>query len=91
MRDGDEVIGALNIYSREPREWSDEDIAVAVVLADVATGYVLNAAKLHDQEQLSEQLQQYRCSNMRGRPWQTHLTPPGCEGAQTGVFRRNLA
>ena len=58
MRDGDEVIGALNIYSREPREWSDADIAVAVVLADVATSYVLNAAKLHDQEQLSEQLQQ---------------------------------
>ena len=33
MRDGDEVIGALNIYSREPREWSDEDNAVAVVWA----------------------------------------------------------
>jgi len=58
MRDGDEIIGALNIYSREPREWSDADIAVAVVLADVATSYVLNASKLHDQEQLSEQLQQ---------------------------------
>ena len=57
MRDGDEVIGALNIYSREPREWSDEDIAVAVVLADLATSYVLNASQLHDQEQLSEQLQ----------------------------------
>jgi GAF domain-containing protein len=57
MRDGDEVIGALNIYSREPREWSDEDIAVAVLLADLATSYVLNASKLHDQEQLSEQLQ----------------------------------
>ena len=57
MRQGDEVIGALNIYSNEPRQWSDEDIAVAVVLADVATSYVLNASKLHDQEQLSEQLQ----------------------------------
>jgi GAF domain-containing protein len=57
MRHGEKVIGALNIYSREPREWSDEDIAVAVVLADVATSYVLNASKLHDQEQLSEQLQ----------------------------------
>ena len=57
MRHGGEIIGALNIYSREPREWSDEDIAVAVVLADVATGYVLNASKLHDQKQLSQQLQ----------------------------------
>jgi len=57
MRHGGEMIGALNIYSREPRVWSDEDIAVAVVLADVATSYVLNASKLHDQEQLSQQLQ----------------------------------
>src|SRR5664279_1112294 len=58
MRDGGEVIGALNIYSREPREGSDQDIAVAVGQAEVATSYVLNAAKLHDQEQLSQQLQQ---------------------------------
>ena len=57
MRHADEVIGALNIYSSEPREWSDQDIAVAVVLADVATSYVLSASKLHDQEQLSQQLQ----------------------------------
>jgi len=57
MRDGGEVIGALNVYSREPRDWSDQDIAVAVVLADVATSYVLNASKLHDQQHLSEQLQ----------------------------------
>lgn len=57
MRHADEIIGAFNIYSSEPREWSDEDIAVAVVLADVATSYVINAAKLHDQEQLSGQLQ----------------------------------
>jgi GAF domain-containing protein len=58
MRVGDEVIGALNIYSSETRDWSDEDVAVAVVLANLATGYVLNAAKLHDQEELSKQLQQ---------------------------------
>jgi GAF domain-containing protein len=58
IRHGDEVIGALNICSSEPRDWSDEDIAVAVVLANVATSYVLIAASLHDQEQLSEQLQQ---------------------------------
>jgi GAF domain-containing protein len=57
MRDGDQVIGALNIYSREPRQWSDADIAVAVVLADVVTSYVLNAAKLHDREQTIGQLE----------------------------------
>jgi GAF domain-containing protein len=57
MRLADQIIGALNLYSGEPREWSDEDIAVAKVLADVATSYVVNASKLRQQEQLSEQLQ----------------------------------
>jgi len=57
MRLADQIIGALNLYSPKPREWSDEDIAVAGVLADVATSYVVNASKLHQQEQLSEQLQ----------------------------------
>jgi len=58
MRLADQIIGALNLYSPQPREWSDEDIAVAAVLADVATSYVVNASKLRQQEQLSEQLQQ---------------------------------
>jgi GAF domain-containing protein len=58
MRLADQVIGALNLYAPQPREWSDEDIAVAAVLADVATSYVVNASKLHQQQQLSEQLQQ---------------------------------
>jgi GAF domain-containing protein len=58
MRLADHVIGALNLYALEPREWSDEDMAVAGVLADVATSYVVNASKLRQQEQLSEQLQE---------------------------------
>jgi len=58
MRLADQVIGALNLYSPEPRNWSDEDIAVAGVLADVATSYVVNASKLRQQQQLSEQLQE---------------------------------
>ena len=58
IRLADQIIGALNLYSPEPREWSDEDIAVAAVLADMATSYVVNASKLHQQEQLSEQLQE---------------------------------
>jgi GAF domain-containing protein len=52
------TIGALNLYSPEPRQWSDDDMAVARVLADVATSYVVNASKLRQQEQLSEQLQE---------------------------------
>jgi GAF domain-containing protein len=57
MRLADKIIGTLNLYSAEPREWSDKDIAVARVLADVATRYVVNASMLRQQEQLSEQLQ----------------------------------
>ena len=58
MRLADQVVGALNLYSPEPREWSDEDVAVAGVLADMATSYVVNASTLRQQEQLSEQLQE---------------------------------
>ena len=58
MQLADVTIGALNLYSAQPRRWSDEDIAVARVLADVATSYVVNASKLRQQEQLSEQLQE---------------------------------
>ena len=57
MRLADQVIGALNLYDAGPREWSDQDIAMAGVLADMATSCVVNASKLRQQEQLSEQLQ----------------------------------
>jgi GAF domain-containing protein len=57
MRLADQIIGALNLYSPEPRDWSDEDIAVAGVLANMATSYLVNASKLRQQQQLSEQLQ----------------------------------
>ena len=40
MRLASQVIGTLNLYLTEPREWSDPDIAVAGVLANVATSYV---------------------------------------------------
>jgi len=58
MRLAEVSVGALNLYSTQPRQWSDEDITVARVLADAATRYVVNASKLRQQEQLSEQLQQ---------------------------------
>jgi len=57
MRLADKIIGTRNLYSAGPREWSGEDIAVAGVLADAATSYVVNASMLQQQEQLSEQLQ----------------------------------
>jgi transcriptional regulator with GAF, ATPase, and Fis domain len=62
MRLADQVIGALSLYDAGSRAWSDEDIAMAGVLADLATSYVVNASKLRQQEQLSEQLQHARDS-----------------------------
>jgi GAF domain-containing protein len=58
MRLADTIVGALNLYSPEPRDWSDEDIAVAGVLASMATSYIVNASKLAQQVQLSEHLQE---------------------------------
>src|SRR3954452_24010874 len=57
MRLGDSVVGALNLYTNQARTWSSEDIAVASVLADMATGYIVNASKLQQQKQLNAQLQ----------------------------------
>lgn len=57
LRLGDLSVGALNLYAEEPREWPDEDVAAATALADMATGYLVNASKLRQQEQLAEQLQ----------------------------------
>lgn len=58
IRLADEIIGVLNLYSSQPRDWSDQDMAVGRVLADVATSYVVNASQLCRQEQLNEQLQE---------------------------------
>ena len=58
MRLASQIIGTVALYSTEPREWSDRDIGVAGVLANVATSYVINASELRPQEQLSEQLRE---------------------------------
>jgi GAF domain-containing protein len=58
MRLAERAIGAMNLYAAEPRDWSQEDLTAAGVLADVATGYVVNASTLRQQQQLTEQLQQ---------------------------------
>ena len=53
----DQRVGALDLYSTEVRVWSDRDVVAAQVLADIATAHVVNAFKLDQQRQLSEQLQ----------------------------------
>ena len=57
-------IGSLNLYSAEPRAWSDEDIGLAELLADVATCHLVSALRHRLQGQLTEQLQETSESRM---------------------------
>ncbi len=49
--------GALNVYRHEPGDWSERDVRLAQVLADMATSYVAHASQLHQSRRLNEQLQ----------------------------------
>ncbi len=51
------AVGALNIYDDHVREWSDEDLTAALVLADIATGYLVHASELNQARRTNEQLQ----------------------------------
>lgn len=53
----DHAVGALNVYHTEGFSWPDEDVATAQVLANMATGYILNAQELAETKQLAEQLE----------------------------------
>ncbi len=55
---GERCLGALNIYHHERRDWTDDDVANARVLANIATSYVLHASQLDEARRLNEQLQQ---------------------------------
>jgi GAF domain-containing protein len=52
-----QVIGALNLFTTGQRPLSDNDVAVAQGLADIATIGLLHARAIRDQVTLSEQLQ----------------------------------
>lgn len=54
---GETRIGGLVLYSDQLRQWSADDLAIAQVLADMATGYLIHASELSKHEQLNEQLQ----------------------------------
>jgi GAF domain-containing protein len=57
MTGAGEVVGALNVVHAEPLRLSDEQLATAQVLADVAVSYIL-AARLHEERgRLADQLQ----------------------------------
>jgi GAF domain-containing protein len=50
-------VGSLDVYDTVRREWTDEELDAARVLADIATAYIVRAGELAQSRQLSEQLQ----------------------------------
>jgi hypothetical protein len=50
-------VGTLNLYADGPHAWGPDDMSAAVVMADVATGYLINASVIHKQAELNTQLQ----------------------------------
>lgn len=54
---GDQRIGALNIYRRTAGPWAQDDLDAAQLLADMASGYILNATQLDESRTLTTQLQ----------------------------------
>lgn len=55
---GEECIGAVNAYSGRPRRWADDDLEAGRLLADMASGYIVNAYRYDQKVRLGEQLQQ---------------------------------
>lgn len=51
-------IGALGLYRVHPHHWSDEELDTAQVLADMASGAILNSSDLDESRTLAAQLQQ---------------------------------
>lgn len=58
MQLGPARLGALNLYAAGPRSWSEEDVAVAQVLADMATSYLASASALEQSRRTAEQLEE---------------------------------
>jgi GAF domain-containing protein len=50
-------LGALNVYDRRVREWTQDEVAAAQALADVASSLVINARQLEQSRRVAEQLQ----------------------------------
>jgi GAF domain-containing protein len=52
------AVGAVNLYGKEPTNWSAEDLRVAAVFANIATGYLVHASAAQQHQRTTEQLQQ---------------------------------
>lgn len=57
MRLRQQIIGALNLFRREPVPLRDDDVRIAQAFADIATIAILQERLVRDHEVLAEQLQ----------------------------------
>jgi GAF domain-containing protein len=53
----DASIGVMNLYSSEPHDWTIPEVESLVTMADMATAYLVNASTVHQQTELTQQLQ----------------------------------
>jgi GAF domain-containing protein len=58
MRLNGTKLGVLDLYDSTRRDWTDEDVNLAGLLAAMATAYVANAHRLNEVRQTAEQLQE---------------------------------
>ncbi len=52
-----QVLGALNLYGRQSRAWTSEEMAAGQLIADLATGYLVNSYLRRDAQTVAAQLQ----------------------------------
>jgi GAF domain-containing protein len=51
------AVGSLDIYDDRVRDWTEQDMTTARVLADIATGYIAHASEIDRARRVNEQLQ----------------------------------
>jgi len=54
----EQSIGAMNVYSGEPRQWDETEIRVARILTDIGAGFVANASELEASQRTTQQLRE---------------------------------
>jgi GAF domain-containing protein len=57
MRLDSQIVGACNLYNEAPGKFTDDQVEVGEVLADVATSYLINARDIEQKDLLTRQLQ----------------------------------
>lgn len=50
-------LGALDVYAAEPKRWSEDDLDVLGIFANMATAYLIRAVELAETKELAKQLQ----------------------------------